>query len=644
MRAKNMSINFIQFLSLFLYSETRVKLNFIFFIISCLLAIVALVPLRTAFAQISLTEQNSLIGGSFYFGDYDNNGYVDIVSGNIDYRDYQVYPKIYHNDKNNFYYSALDDQYSDFPLATGGANVSWVDYNNDGWLDVYMTWRESTARNASFFRNNKDGTFSKQPAYIPGSPYGNFAWKDFDNDGLSDLLICGIATESGYEPITRIYRNNGSGNFTDIAAGLIGVQDCSLAWVDYDNDGYQDVFITGSHAEGSQLYRNNRDASFSKAITTIPSVTMGGAVWGDYNNDDYPDLLITGTTTDSNSISISSIYKNNGNGTFTNIEARLTPLRYSSAAWGDLDGDGFLDIIVNGMDILSNRITKVYRNNKNGGFVNENLTGLPASVSGKILVSDINNDGALDIALTGQNSDGSNSLRLFKNNSKYSISGFIKSDSSPFSGVAIQIMGDAAGTTVSNVDGSYKFIGLSRGNYVIKPIPPSPFEFQPLLRKISLISASISKQDFDARIPTQTIIPPTTGCLGSTIKTMPGICGCNVMDEDLNSNGFADCIDFAFKNILPLPPKLNSQKRALTITLAPFRNATYNFGKDVRYKIKVLFGSSKSKTRTRYYESSTGKMTIKKLSVDSAASVSYQYLIRGNVLSKNSATKRTIIR
>src|SRR5581483_3450780 len=101
-------------------------------------------------------------------------------------------------------------------------------------------------------------SFTPLSVSIPGLRYSSVAWGDFDNDGDLDLLVCG---DTGAGFVTRIYRNDGGGSFVDIQAGLPGISGGTVAWGDYNGDGYLDFALTGMTSTGriSRIYRNNGD-------------------------------------------------------------------------------------------------------------------------------------------------------------------------------------------------------------------------------------------------------------------------------------------------------------------------------------------------------------------------------------------------
>ena len=314
----------------------------------------------------------------------------------------------------------VDSGITNIPGVYDGS-IAWGDYNNDGYLDFAICGRSTEGLDfiTRIYRNNGDGTFTDIGAGLPGVDFGSLAWGDYNNDGKLDLAVCGFLPSG--ERITRIYRNNGDGTFTDIGAGLPGVAYGSLAWGDFDNDGKLDLAISGYTGWDSgytyitsltRIYKNNGDGTFTDIGAGLPGVWDGSLAWGDYNNDGYLDLAISGTygNTGTGSDFITRIYKNNGNGTFTDINAGLTGVTDSSIAWGDYNNDGKLDLAVGGFPY-----SKIYRNNGNNTFTDIKAE-LPMSVYGCSLGwGDYNNDGYLDLAICGR-SDAGGFTKIYRNN------------------------------------------------------------------------------------------------------------------------------------------------------------------------------------------------------------------------------------
>jgi predicted nucleotidyltransferase len=157
---------------------------------------------------------------------------------------------------------------------------------------------------------------------------------------------------------SKVYRNTGSG-FSETYS-LTGVMYSSVAWGDYDSDGDLDILLTGwsSSAYISKVYQNT-GSGFSEVYTnTLAGVVSSSVAWGDYDNDGDLDILLTGYT-GSSPYRVSKVYRNTGDG-FSETYS-LMGVSASSVAWGDYDNDGDLDILLTGYSD-SGRISKIYRN------------------------------------------------------------------------------------------------------------------------------------------------------------------------------------------------------------------------------------------------------------------------------------------
>ncbi|MBI5471481.1 MAG: VCBS repeat-containing protein, partial [Ignavibacteriae bacterium] len=294
--------------------------------------------------------------------------------------------------------------FTDIAAALTGVygSAAWGDYDNDGDLDILLTGVSNSGGNvgSSFvYRNDGSGVFTDINAGLAGVTGSSVAWGDYDNDGDLDILLTGSTNGSNSGAISKVYRNDG-GTFTDIAAGLTGVHLGSVAWGDYDNDGDLDILLTGVDAgntKTSKIYRND-GGTFTDINAALTGVEFSSVAWGDYDNDGDLDIVLAGY----DGTYLSKIYRNTA-GTFTDINAGLVGVLQGSVAWGDYDNDGDLDILLTG-NLSSGRAAKVYRND-NGAYTDINAA-LTAVSSSAAAWGDYDNDGDLDILLEGYNGSG----------------------------------------------------------------------------------------------------------------------------------------------------------------------------------------------------------------------------------------------
>lgn len=247
-----------------------------------------------------------------------------------------------------------------------------------------------------------------------GAADGAAAWADFDNDDDLDLLVTGIG--NGALRTTILYENRG-GSLEVYTSGLPRAENSSADWGDYDNDGWLDVLITGQIGYGdgqiiglAGVYRNvlntsNGARTFVLAYQ-LPRIYSGWGSWGDFNNDGRLDILLTGYT--EGGAPLTSVYRNEtpiaaSTAVFTDITFNHTDLGSSQARWGDYNNDGYLDFVNMGRDAAGTLRALVYRNNRAGGFYWPiSLTGM---WGGSATWIDIENDGDLDLLLTGNLGD-----------------------------------------------------------------------------------------------------------------------------------------------------------------------------------------------------------------------------------------------
>ncbi|MBT8278099.1 MAG: VCBS repeat-containing protein [Bacteroidia bacterium] len=292
-----------------------------------------------------------------------------------------------------------------------GNGITFFDYNNDGWDDVTMCSETGTA--LKFFKN-VNGTFVEEVLITPAITYNTkqVNWVDIDNDGDKDLFVTSDTDGN------RLFENTGSMTLVDITT-TAGIPTGNLytygaSWGDYNNDGFLDVYISNRDEVGfstpNYLYRNNGDHTFTDVSTTVGLNTDAHSsfcsAFFDMDNDGDQDLFVA----NDRNIYPNFLYKNNGDGTFTDISASSGAGIYMdamSATIGDYNHDGWMDIYIT--NTFEGNV--FLRNNGNETFQDvATSTGTEFNAIGwGSLFFDAENDMDLDIYVSGK-LDGNPSL------------------------------------------------------------------------------------------------------------------------------------------------------------------------------------------------------------------------------------------
>jgi hypothetical protein len=258
--------------------------------------------------------------------------------------------------KNQYYPPFLTEPLKFGMIRYGPGGISAVDYNNDGFYDLFIPDGVSSR----LFRNRRDGTFEDVTGEaglegLDGVSVATFA--DYDNDGFKDLFV-----SRTFRP-NQLFHNNGDGTFTDVTRESGIGEDCCTTvagWADYDNDGFLDLYVGryldprkdlpttfyARNGEPNQLYHNNGNGTFTNVTEHAGVGDRGlclGVVWGDYNDDGFPDLYVV------NDFGRKTLYRNNGDGTFKDVTVKSNTLAYGagmSASFADYDNDGKFDYYV----------------------------------------------------------------------------------------------------------------------------------------------------------------------------------------------------------------------------------------------------------------------------------------------------------
>ncbi|MES2556419.1 MAG: CRTAC1 family protein [Bacteroidota bacterium] len=352
-------------------------------------------------------------------------------------------------------------------------SVNWIDVNNDGYVDLFISNGKRGGQNNLLYLNKGDGTFSTvtgDPIVNDNMPSVGATWADTDNDGDPDCMVT-----NWYNQPNLFYENNRKGTFTLAKKGPVATDlgySETATWGDYDNDGLVDLYVT--HSEGNLcnvLYHNDGRNNFSKITSGLPVTdrfASRSANWTDFDLDGDVDLLVgnenqqfenlyrnegngnfsavsleeitgynPGNTMSTNSIDFDNdgdldfffandngfndLLRNNNDGTYSRLnddEICKTPSHSFGSNWGDIDNDGDLDLYVtNAFTVGKRQPNFLYRNNGDGSFsrdTNSAIVGDPGWSYG-CAFADYDNDGFLDLAVANC-FDGTQPNSLYHNN------------------------------------------------------------------------------------------------------------------------------------------------------------------------------------------------------------------------------------
>ena len=288
-----------------------------------------------------------------------------------------------------------------------GYNLALTDIDNDGNLDFIIGGRFGIGGDIRTYVYTNDGAANFTEATtmtLTGVEYSSTAYADVDGDGDLDLFVMGSLNSVLGISSTKLYLNNGNGEFIeDTANSFVQAERGPVAFADVDGDGDQDllIFSYGPNWESeTKLYLNDGNGIFTEVLNTPFDGSFEGSIeFADVDNDGDLDVLITG---DNDSGLHATLYINDGNGNFTvAANTPFEPVNYSSSKFADLDGDGDLDLTLIGYD-GSNGLTKVYLNDGSGEFTELTGTGLQGVFFfGFVEIDDFTGDGNMDIILGG---------------------------------------------------------------------------------------------------------------------------------------------------------------------------------------------------------------------------------------------------
>lgn len=304
--------------------------------------------------------------------------------------------------------------------------MAWGDVDQDGDFDVAISGGE-TAGTTTLHINAGDVIWQTQAGSIFGTDYdfpynqggildprpenplrpsgiSKVAWIDYNGDGSLDLVTNGL-NDAGVPEVT-LYEYVGGAVHLALDSRLPGTFFGGMDWGDYDNDGDPDLALSGKDETGADatfLYEYQREigGGFVRRDPGLTALAYGSVDWGDYDRDGDLDLLVSGIQAQPQAFLV-KVYRNDGNGAFVDIGARFDALAFATAAWGDYDADGDLDVVLSGGKLspfLLRGTLRVFQNT--GGSFSSIGVDAPGGFQGGVMWGDYDADGRLDVASVG---------------------------------------------------------------------------------------------------------------------------------------------------------------------------------------------------------------------------------------------------
>lgn len=378
----------------------------------------------SAFGQVSFTEITGtsfppLVDGEAQFLDIDNDNDLDLIisgGGDLDMMTMMNTPttNIYKN-----------DGFGNFTLQSGSiidslssSSIAIGDIDNDLDEDIFICGKDISGTYISkIYSNDGSGNFTLNASNIIGTIQGDAEFGDIDGDNDLDLVVSGY-TSTGYN--TSLYENDGNGNYSLLSGTpFSGTNYASVKFFDMDNDSDLDVILAGTNGSSTftELYVNDGSGSYTIVTGTPFSGSQLGSIdIADVDNDTDLDVLISGFD---GSTEFVELYNNDGAGNFVlNTGSTFTGVAYSSVQFADFDIDGDMDIISSGYNgVTTNRYTKLYLNDGSGIFTEFTSVSFPGNQQFRTRAADIDGDTDPDFYLTGSsNGSGPDNALLYRNN------------------------------------------------------------------------------------------------------------------------------------------------------------------------------------------------------------------------------------
>lgn len=365
--------------------------------------------------DIAAHDLPAVLHGSSSWGDVDGDGDLDLMltgeaSGT-------TRSSLYINQgkqDGQFRFDALTGPFQQVQYSAS----SFADIDGDGDLDVLVAGSRSASwpyvAATDLYRLQPDGSVERVENHgLPDLHSASMAWGDLDLDGDLDVVMIGSTSDD--QPTTVVGYNQGNGIFESHTDVIQGISYGDVALGDVDGDLDPDIVVSGASAGGflTQILRND-NGTFNALTAALPNVAFSSVDLGDFDGDADLDLVVSGGRVSERIFEGSiEIWSNNG-GTFSLHEDGLSGILAGDVTWSDYDHDGDLDLLVQGAEAaIGRRTARVWRNDGEAGFVPASM--LIGAIFADAEFGDLDGDGDIDLISTGSSSQGPSFTNIYEN-------------------------------------------------------------------------------------------------------------------------------------------------------------------------------------------------------------------------------------
>lgn len=339
--------------------------------------------------------------GTVTFGDIDGDNDQDVLIGGMDNTGTDI-TNLYTNDGTGVFTLVTGTTFSQL----SNVNASFFDVDGDGDVDLLQNGENGAGEIVTeLYENDGTGTFTLNTDNTFVGLYGQIVVKDIDGDNDLDFFVTGF---DGMQDRAILYMNDGTGIFTENATAFLGLGDSSADIADANGDGHLDIIVSGTDfvefIDTTMLYLNDGASNFTPSTVEFSPMTQTDVKFGDLNGDGAMDVVLTGY--DFNYEQATEVYMNDGTGAFTlSTTDNFVDIGNAAVTIFDVEGDGDMDVFLLGSDIDYAYYSNLYINDGTGTFTLQGNMPFIGVDNAGIALADVNGDGKIDVLYNGQADD-----------------------------------------------------------------------------------------------------------------------------------------------------------------------------------------------------------------------------------------------